>query len=54
MTYSKSCHDFMYVVAAVPIAANANPMTSTAGRASSAHHEVMSPMASITSRKTVE
>ena len=43
VTRSKSCHERMNEVAAMPTAANANAMMSAAGSASSAHHESSRP-----------
>ena len=43
----------MYEVAAIPQAANAQPMSTAAGSTSTAHSESTSPMASITTRNPV-
>jgi hypothetical protein len=51
---SKSTHDRMNVVANMPTAANANPMNTAAGTASSAHHDCTAPAATATSRNAVE
>ena len=48
VTNSKCCQLRMNVVAAIPPAANANPMSSAVGSASTAHHECTSCMASMT------
>ena len=48
--YSKSCQLRMYVVAAMPAAANANPVSTAAGSAASAQYEWISPMAAMTTR----
>ena len=50
MTLSKSCQLVKNVVIAMNTALNANPISSVAGSASSAHHEPMRPIAAITSR----
>ncbi len=44
----------MYVVSAMQTALNANPISSVAGRASTAHQESTRPIATITSRKAAE
>ena len=51
---SKSFHDVMYVVAHIPIAANAAPMSRAAGIASTAHHDSTKPMTSATRKKIAE
>ena len=48
VTYSKSCQLRMNVVAAIPVAANANPMSRTTPMSNTASGEWISPMASIT------
>ena len=47
---SKSCQLFMYVVAAMQTALDANPMRMVAGKARIAHHECTSPMAAMITR----
>ncbi len=41
-------------VHAIPTAANASPISMVAGSASSAHHDVISPSAAITTRNATE
>ena len=53
-TNSKSCQLRMNDVQAMPTAAKASPISIVAGRASSAHHDSISPMTSITSRNAAE
>ena len=53
-TYSKSCQLRMYVVSARQAPANAKPISSAAGSASSAHQDSTSPIAAITPRKPNE
>ena len=53
-TYSKSCQLRMYVVSARQAPANAKPISSAAGSASTAHHDSTSPIAAITARKPNE
>ena len=48
MTNSKCCQLFMYVVAAIPAPAKANPISSAAGTASTAQAECTRPIASMT------
>ena len=45
---SKSCHDRIQVVSAMPAPANAYPMTTAAGAASSVHHERVRPSDTMT------
>ena len=51
---SKSCQLFIQVVSAMQTALKANPISSAAGSASTAHHEWTSPIAPITSRNAAE
>ena len=51
---SKSCQVVMYVVSAMHTALNANPMSSVAGSASTAHHEWVRPMSAMTTRNIAE
>ena len=44
----------MYVVQAVPIAANAYPVSTTAGIVSTAHHDEISPISSMTPTNEIE
>ena len=48
---SKSCQLRMNVTAAIPAPANAKPMNTVAGSASSAHHDSTRPSAVITVKK---
>ena len=54
VTKSKSFHDRMNAVPAIPRPAKAKPMSRAAGTASSAHHDETSPSASITPTKQTE
>ena len=51
VTNSKSCQLRMKVVAAIPAAANAKPISSAAGSAAMPQMECTRPMASMTTRK---
>ena len=53
-TYSKSAHDRMYVVSAMPIAPKANPMSTQIGSDSTTHGEPVMPSAHIVTRKAIE
>src|SRR5690349_802441 len=44
----------MYVVQAVPIAANANPVSTTTGMVSTAHHDEIRPISSMTTTNETE
>src|SRR5437879_3425253 len=48
-----SCHDFMYDVAAMPIAPNANAMSRAAGRIRAAYQDPVRPRTTITARNQV-
>ena len=50
---SKSCHDRISVAVAIPIPANASPISAVAGNANSAHQEPTSPAMVATSRNPV-
>ena len=54
MTYSKSAHERMNVVSAMPIAPNANPISAHAGTASTIHGDPTMPSAHIVSMNAVE
>ena len=53
-TQSKSSHERMYVVAAIPIDAHAAPSKRHAGTANTTAHEFVSPRATRQPRKTIE
>ena len=53
-TYSKSAHERMYVVSAMPRAPNAVLMSTQTGRARTIHGEPTMPSAHIVSRNIVE
>ena len=51
---SKSCQDRIHVVDAIPMPAIASPMSNAAGRASSVHHDDVSPIATMTRTNAAE
>ena len=51
--YSKSCQLRMKVVAAIPAAANANPVSTAAGRASAAQYDLARPIARMTTMNAI-
>lgn len=54
VTYSKSCQLVKCVVTHIPTPANARPMSSVAGSASTAHHDDASPSPAMIARNPAE